>query len=210
MIQMKDKVILTDIDGVVLNWVEGFIIWMEHRGHTLVDNYRDYYNVNEMFGITKESSKPLVEQFNSSAAMGFLPPLRDAQYYMRKLHEKHGYKFVAVTSLSSDPYAKKLRERNLAKLFGDDMFLEVICLDCGADKDEILLELKAEYDGCYWIEDKTANAIVGADLGYDTLLMEHKYNMDALAPRQYLGKTIGAGFKLMKNWEGIYNEIIQR
>ena len=49
----------------------------------------------------------MTSQFNSSAAVGFLPPLRDAQHYMKLLAEKHGYKFVAVTSLHSDPYAQE-------------------------------------------------------------------------------------------------------
>ena len=47
---------------------------------------------------TQDDAKYLVEQFNSSASMGFLPPLRDAQYYMKLMSEKLGYRFVAVTS----------------------------------------------------------------------------------------------------------------
>ena len=33
------KIILTDCDGVVLDWEEGFSIWMEHHGHTKVEGY---------------------------------------------------------------------------------------------------------------------------------------------------------------------------
>ena len=139
----------------------------------------------------------MVRMFNSSAAIGFLPPLRDAQYYIKKLHEKHKYKFIAVTSLSLDPYAQKLRTRNLAKLFGDNTFEEVICLDTGADKDDILAELSGKYNGCYWIEDKPENASVGAETGFESLLVEHGHNMNA-----------EGDFKSMKNWEEIYHEIV--
>jgi len=193
----EQKIILTDIDGVVLDWEEGFSIWMEHHGHNTVEGFKEFYGIHDRYGIGKDVGKKLVEQFNSSAAIGFLPPLRDAQYYIKKLHEKYNYKFVAVTSLSDDPYAAKLRERNLAKIFGDNAFEEVICLDCGADKDNILIELSEKYQGCYWIEDKVQNAEVGAAIGYQTLLMEHKYNMDARGD-----------FKVVKNWENVYNEII--
>ena len=31
---------------------------------------------------------------------------------------------------------------------------EVVCLDTGADKDEILREYGEKYPGAYWIEDK--------------------------------------------------------
>jgi len=196
MVVKNSKVILTDVDGVLLDWEEGFAAWMEHRGHSQLADAKDYYGIDRRYGIETVKSKKLVAQFNSSAAIGFLTPLRDAQYYIKLLHEKHQVKFVAVTSLSDDPYAKKLRERNLAKLFGDNTFDEVICLPCGADKDEILEELKAKYAGSIWIEDKTENARVGAALGYETLLIEHKYN------RQDQGD-----FTLMENWEAIYNYV---
>ena len=150
--------------------------------------------MDKRFGLAKEVTDQLVRQFNASAAIGFLPPLRDAQYYIKMLHEKHKYKFVAVTSLSLDPYAQKLRTRNLSKLFGKNTFDDVICLDTGADKDEVLIELSEKYQGCYWIEDKIVNAECGAAIGYDALLMEHGHNMKAKGD-----------FRIVKNWEGIYN-----
>ena len=39
----------------------------------------------------------------------------------------------------------------------------VTCLDTGADKDEAFAPYKDS--GMYWIEDKTANAVLGADMG---------------------------------------------
>ena len=36
----KDKIILTDIDGVVLDWEEGFNVWMQHHGHNLTEGYQ--------------------------------------------------------------------------------------------------------------------------------------------------------------------------
>jgi len=194
---MKNKIILTDIDGVVLDWEESFAIWMDYNGHQLVDDYQYKYDVAKRYGMDKETSNKLVRQFNASAAIGFLPPLRDAQYYIKLLHEKHKYKFIAVTSLSLDPYAQKLRERNLAKLFGDNTFQEVICLDTGADKDDILIDLSYEYEGCYWIEDKIVNAQLGSDIGYDSILMEHGHSLKA-----------NGNFKVVKSWEMIYDEIL--
>ena len=194
---MKTKYILTDIDGVVLDWEESFMVWMDHQGHSLVDGYKFKYGVDKRYGLQKSISDKLVRQFNASAAIGFLPPLRDAQYYIKLLHEKHKYKFIAVTSLSLDPYAQKLRKRNLAKLFGENTFEDVICLDTGADKDDVLIDLSYQYQGCYWIEDKVVNAQLGSDIGYDAILMEHGHSL----------KAKGA-FKVVKNWEGIYNEIV--
>jgi len=191
----KNKVILTDIDGVVLDWEEGFNVWMQHHGHELVEGYQFQYNVGLRYGMTREQGNKLVKQFNESAAIGFLPPLRDAQWYINLLHEKHGYKFIALTSLSLDPYAKELRVRNLKKLMGDS-FMDVICLDTGADKDEILAEYGAKYPGNYWIEDKPENLKAGTNVGLKGILIEHGHNMNE--------EVDG---KIVKNWEELYSYI---
>ena len=191
----KDKIILTDCDGVVLDWEEGFSVWMEHHGHSKVEGAQYMYNIGDRYGISKEQGSQMVKVFNESAAIGFLPPLRDAQYFVKKLHEQHQYKFIAITSLSLDPYAKELRERNLKKLFGD-AFIEVVCLDTGADKDEILAEYGARYKGNYWIEDKPENLNAGIDAGLKGILIEHGHNMD------YTGNA-----NVVVNWQEIYNLI---
>ena len=194
----KDKIILTDCDGVILDWEEGFSVWMEHHGHKKVDGYQYLYNIGERYGMSSEAGNKLVKQFNESAAIGFLPPLRDAQFFVKKLHEQHQYKFICITSLSLDPYARQLRMRNLKKLFGD-AFLEVICLDTGADKDDILMEYGTKYPGNYWIEDKPENVNWGIDAGLNGILVEHGHNMD------YTGQA-----NVVLNWEEIYNLITQK
>jgi len=194
----KDKIILTDCDGVILDWEEGFSVWMEHHGHEKVEGYQYLYNIGQRYGMSSEAGNKLVKQFNESAAIGFLPPLRDAQFFVKKLHEQHQYKFIAITSLSLDPYAKYLRERNLKKLFGD-AFIEVICLDTGADKDTILQEYGENYPGNYWIEDKPENVDWGLDAGLKGILVEHGHNMD------YNGNAT-----IVKNWEEIYNMITHK
>jgi len=191
----KKNVILTDIDGVMLDWEEGFSVWMEHRGYKTVDGFKYMYNIGERYGISKAEGNSLVKLFNESAAIGFLPPVRDAQYYVKMLAEKHQYRFLAVTSLSTDPYAKELRERNLKKLFGD-IFVDVICLETGADKDQVLAELAGKYRGNWWIEDKPENVCAGEAVGFKGILVEHGHNM------HYEGSAVVA-----KTWEEIYNVI---
>lgn len=191
----KDKIILTDVDGVVLDWEEGFSVWMEHHGHELVEGYQFMYSIGDRYGMSRNAGHKLVKIFNESAAIGFLPPLRDSQYFVKKLSEQHGYKFIAVTSLSLDPYARELRTRNLNKLFGD-AFIDVICLDTGADKDEVLLELAQTYQGNYWIEDKPENVQAGINAGFNGILVEHGHNMHE--PKGYVAK----------DWADIYNLVV--
>ena len=190
------KVILTDADGVLLNWEYAFSCWMEQHGHTSVPGANLLYDIGERFGVTKETGKQLVKQFNESAAIGFLPALRDAMFYVKRLHEEHGYVFRCITSMSTDANAKKLRQMNLEKLFGKTAFEELVCLDTGAPKDDALAPYKDS--GLYWIEDKLENAECGLDLGLKPILVEHGFNMnDELRP----------GITKVTNWKEIYEHI---
>ena len=194
-----EKVILTDCDGVCLDWETAFFIWMAHNGMNPVgEDWKLKYKVSQRFGVTQAEGQRLTNQFNSSAAIGFLPPLRDAQHYMKLLAEKHGYKFVAVTSLHSDKYAQQLRTANLKKLFGEDTFSEYYYLDCGADKDEILEELSHKYYGAPWVEDKYVNVEAGMKVGFQGFLIEHGHNLN------YEGNA-----QVVKSWEQIYDTLTQ-
>ena len=127
------KTILVDCDGVVLNWEYAFDIFMEEHGFKKVEGANAIYNIGERYGIDIVQGRKLIKIFNESAAMGYLPPLRDAVEYVTRMADE-GWRFIAITSLSTNRFAQKLRKRNLAKLFGEDTFIEVTCLATGADK----------------------------------------------------------------------------
>ena len=187
-----DKLILVDADGVLLDWEYAFNIWMQEHGFEEVPGSKLSYEMDERYGIPKEQVRKLIRLFNESAAIGFLPALRDAMYYVKRLHEEHGYRFHCITSLSTDPNAVRLREMNLAKLFGKTAFERVLCLPTGAHKDEALAEYQDT--GCYWIEDKPVNAEAGLAVGLRSLVIEHGHNM------HYYHEHI----TLVKNWRDVY------
>jgi hypothetical protein len=90
---------------------------MQEKGYVLAEHGKSSYFLHHHYNdLTPEESKRLVKQFNESAAIGFLPPLRDAMFYVKRLNEEHGYRFHCITSLSTDHNALKLREMNLRKL----------------------------------------------------------------------------------------------
>jgi hypothetical protein len=190
---MKNKVILTDCDGVLTDWEYAFDIWMQQHGFNKVEGGNLKYNIGKQYGIDYEQGKKLIKIFNESAAIGFLPALRDSMYYVKRLHEECGYVFHCITSLSMDENAQELRRMNLRKLFGKTAFEKFVFLDTGADKVEAL----APYTdtGCYWVEDKVDNANAGADIGLRPLLMMHGHNMHHVSRR----------YQMVKNWQDIYN-----
>jgi hypothetical protein len=192
---MKKKIILVDADGVLLNWEYAFNIYLQTHGFTKVEGGDFKYDIGKRYGIDREQGRKLIKIFNESAAIGFLPPLRDAMFYVKRLHEEHGYVFHCITSLSQDPNACELRKMNLRKLFGETAFEQFVFLDTGADKDAALEPYRDT--GYYWVEDKIVNCQTGSQMGLKSLLMEHGHNMD------YDNVEIPR----VKNWREIY-EII--
>ena len=192
---MKDvnKVILTDCDGVLMNWEYAFNVWMQSQGYEMSDKGMTHYDMGDRYDLSRNKKRQLVRQFNESAAIGFLPPLRDAMYYVDLLHRKHGYVFHMITALSKDESAQKLRIMDPKKLFGETTFEKFIFVDTGADKDEVLDEY---YDsGFIWIEDKLENAELGDQLGLESILVEHGHNMD------------NDQFPTFASWKEIYDYI---
>lgn len=166
-----EKIILTDVDGVLLDWETAFYEWMKNKGYDAKNE--GVYNMEAVFEMRQDKTKALIKEFNNSAWMGYLQPLRDARSGVAKLVEA-GYTFYAITSISLDLNTKKLRQRNLDNVFGKDVFTKLVCLDTGADKDDALAEYKDS--GLYWIEDKTMNANLGARLGLKSIIITHKHN----------------------------------
>ena len=167
------NIIVTDCDGVLLDWETAFYEWMKSLGY---DTQKEgVYDMADVFAMKKVEVKKLIREFNNSSWMANLPVLRDARSGVAKLVEA-GYEFHCVTSLSLDENTKMLRQQNLDNVFGKGVFTKLVCLDTGADKDEGLEPYKNS--GLWWIEDKTVNAICGLKFGLKPILINHAHNMD--------------------------------
>lgn len=191
---LNEKVILTDVDGVLLDWLYAFTQWMERHGYEQTNNGAAEYDIGKRYGLTYVEKERLVRMFNESAWIRKLPQLRDAIKYVRKLHEEHGYIFRVISSLSLDTYAGHLRTKNLIELFGPTVFESYVYLDTGADKDEAL-EMYRD-SGCWWIEDKPENYTLGESLGLESILVDHPFNQNLTHARR------------VTNWKEIYEIIV--
>ena len=194
---MKEKVILTDCDGVILDWKYSFDQWMNRHGYSPKEEVQEEYSMAKRYGLEEKEAKRFCRMFNESAAVRKIPPLRDAIKYVKKLHEEHGYVFHCITSMTNDHYATHLRVKNLREVFGQSVFEKYVFLDCGADKDEELNKYSST--GCWWVEDKIANAEAGQKVGLNPLLMVHDHNRD------YDGDI-----EKVYSWRDIYNLVLDQ
>ena len=182
----SSRIILTDVDGVLLEWEHHFTKWMlqrtlfDERGaryhpFRLLPDKQNTYEMAERFGITKTEVRKQIREFNRSAWMGTQRPMLESQTWV-KLIAAEGWTFIPITSQTSDKPAQELRKRRLGELFGDHIFTNYHILGTGADKDSALAEFHGT--GLYWVEDKPANALAGLNYGLKPILIDHPYNRD--------------------------------
>jgi len=183
---ISNRIILTDVDGVLLEWEHHFTKWMlqksyfDDRGnryypHKLLPDKQSTYEMAQRFGVSKDEIRALIREFNRSAWMGTQRPMLESQTWV-KLLAAEGWTFIPITSQTSDIPAQQLRKRRLWELFGEHVFTNYDSLGTGADKDSALAEFHDT--GLYWVEDKPNNAVAGLKYGLKPILIDHPYNRD--------------------------------
>ena len=169
----KEKLIITDLDGVALYWNKAFTEYMYNIGYTPIENYDSQYSLGLRYGLSETKILEIVGEYNVSDYICYLDPYRDSLEYITKL-KLEGFRFIAVTSLSDDPEAVKKRQYNLDNVYGNNIFDELHCLPIGSDKVCVLERFKDS--GLFWIEDHYKNALTGANLGLTSILVDNTYN----------------------------------
>ncbi len=204
----SNRIILTDVDGVLLEWEHHFTKWMlqrtlfDERGaryhpHRLLPDKENTYEMAERFGLTKPEIRKLIREFNRSAWMGTQRPMLESQTWV-KLLAAEGWTFIPITSQTSDIPAQQLRKKRLGELFGDHVFVNYHILGTGADKDGALAEF--HNTGLYWVEDKPNNAVAGLKYGLKPILIDHPYNRDFDHPE----------ITRVSNWQDIHKLVSGR
>lgn len=169
-----EKIILTDCDGVLLNWGGAFEQWMTDHGHPRIPGTEDEYSIEKRHeGVTYDMAQQMIEDFNTSKALRYLAPYKDSEEYVAKLVEE-GFRFIAVTAVSDDPVAEINRRYNLMNRFGD-IFDEIHCTPLGESKQGVLRKGWGG-SGLLWIEDHFKNAEAGYEEGLRPIVVDTPYN----------------------------------
>lgn len=185
------KVILVDVDGVLCDWEFAFEQWIRKNTH-LRRRYTDKYDITTAYDIDRQRMDNYIQEFNSTDNIEFLPPFRDAIYYVKMLHEKYGMIFHAITLLGTEQKQMDRRFKNLVDLFGSTVFTDISCLPPHNDKRTILSLY--EQSECFYVEDNVDHARTGLELGLESIIMKHVYN------------TKGHAIATVNNWHHFTTE----
>lgn len=192
-----ENTILTDCDGVLLHWSQGFDKFMTELGYPKQPGTDHHYRLSLQYPpLTDDQTRDLVNQFNVSEGVSRLEPWADAVKYVRELHAK-GYKFVCITAISSDPQARVHRAKNLDDVFGEGIFNhdEMVCVPVGHSKEEALRKWAGK--NYWWVEDHFKHAETGYELGLRSILMDNPHN-------KHFKTDL---FPRVNTWEEIYHMV---
>lgn len=186
---MESKTILTDCDGVLLDWQSKFDAWVQRQGYRFRENYLSAYGIDEQLGITKHQAHDLIARFNCGSDFESLSAWRDSVEVVKRLHDQ-GWRFVVITTAGLHPWTWGLRRSNLDRVFGKGVIQELHVLELHGDKGAKLQDYTDS--GFYWIEDKPANANLGFRYGLRPVLMNTEFN-----------KNIQGSWPRVNNWKEI-------
>jgi hypothetical protein len=197
---MNKPVILTDVDDVKLNWIEGFRSYASRVLGRKITGLPQGWEMAEWLGVAgpKESNQ-LVHDFNhGSPEFGRLPPLAEAEIYVPYLAKYCD--IVAITCCSTDPTTVALRKQNLDYVFGKNTVKDLICQPLGTNKIDNLSIFK-DRNVIAWVEDKSEAAIHGHELGYRSFLMKQDHN------KAYREANPNGPLTYVSSWREIANVI---
>lgn len=191
---MNNKIIL-DVDGVLLNYEEGFI---EHFGLDSKSIASTYENFTDQFGLEDSVILDMVFNFNDHVAFSKLKPFVGAKESLDKLKAK-GYSLSIISSCGSDIKTHEMRKENLISVFGDIFDdLELIAIRESKKK-----YLKKHQDSkAIWIDDSYSHYKDGQLLGLDSIWKTTIYNQHQQKRKK--------GENCIGSWENIMNYIQEK
>ena len=191
--------ILTDCDGVLLDWLGSFDQWMLEEHNKEVVNER-VYCIGGRYGESPQYGKERVLEFNGSDAVDYLSPMPGAVRAVETLGAK-GHTFDVITAFSDDPVRIEKRRELLEEHFGN-VFGELHSHSFTTSKYPYL---ELYEPGHIWIEDNAANAAIGQALGHRSFLLTHPYNEDEGQELLIENKISGVS----DNWHDLLQSILK-
>jgi hypothetical protein len=173
-----------DVDGVILNYFEGLMIWAEKQGERLgcLPHEVDTYAMHRAFpDLAEWEVMDLITIFNEHPDFGALRPYPGAVEAINGLlGDFPDIELVAITSAGKTEVTRQLRLQNLAWI----PFSQVHVIPIGSSKKANFELLPA---GSLFVEDLPHHAAAADEAGLVSVLYRQPYNIDVDHPRAVTG-----------------------
>lgn len=149
---MSKKLILCDVDGVLLDWTSRLPHYMQELGQAVEPAIRlhatgEFTPLTEVFDMDREQELEFIRSYNRTGHLSQLTAYRDALLYVKSLSED--YDFVAITAIGTDESIIQARTENL-EFWYPGIFKDVVCVGVQESKFDAL----SKYSRSIFIDDQ--------------------------------------------------------
>lgn len=185
--------LLTDVDGVLLDWATAFRKWAaEQLGPLPPSDVTDPNYAHQWIGMSFEEGHQFIQRFQHSEHLRDIPAYQDALEQLPAL-QRAGYRIIAISGCGTNPTTVDNRWHNLRTVFGD-IFSDFIPLFYLQTKKDAL----ARYARGVWVEDAPYHALSGHELGHRTFFMHR--NLHPVPDN--------APYEPVTDWHCVFNRLV--
>ncbi len=174
----NEKLILTDVDGVLLDLHDALKRFMaEEKGISLTEEqWKSTYYIHKILGISREEEQEIIVDFYHSDYFRNIPALPHAVETVQALRDE-GWRFIVVTAAIQElarqdiELTRQNRIHNLETVFGKNTFDEYFITEVHGCKSGVL----KQFNQAVWVEDSVKNALIGDDCGHVSFVMNSDY-----------------------------------
>lgn len=172
---MSRPLLLTDVDGVLLDWIRGFKEFYMDLGYVFTSPDPTNFPLTGWIEGVNDPAEimNLLSGFNHSKEFSQLKPTTGARQFISAVAKD--YDIIAITACSDR--VAGARRANLEAVFGT-VFNTIHCLNLGESKYKIL----SKYKPSIWIEDNVSGADAGVLARHDAYLLDKEWNQGELDP----------------------------
>jgi len=170
------KILITDIDEVLLDWSDSFDKFLrEEYGYDDIHLRDNPKRLWEVVGVHESDIGMIMSVHNDSTAFSKLDYKKDSA--ILKDNYKKFDKIIAVTSCGSDTSIQEKRIKNLTEKFGD-IFDKIEFLDFLNPKHEALERIKEKFseDRIYMIDDSVKDVEYARSIGIDAYVYKATFH----------------------------------
>tara|TARA_Y100001934_G_scaffold249578_1_gene311148 strand:+ start:1343 stop:1957 length:615 start_codon:yes stop_codon:yes gene_type:complete len=174
----KDKIILTDVDGVLLDFSAGFHEYMLQSDFEYNYTEKQDWKIYEQFSWTQDEKRQIMTDYAHSTLFSNIPAMECALDVLKGLKDD-GWRFIAITSCMTGSEAQcyettfKNRMDNLQAHFGN-IFEDMHLATWDGGKGEFL----SKYDPTWWVDDHIGHAHTGHEMGHKSVIMNSSMYSD--------------------------------
>jgi FMN phosphatase YigB (HAD superfamily) len=181
--KINRNTLLLDVDGVILNWVDGFNKWI-HKYHFKEHahlNFKkdsvkdDVYDISERYGISYDILYFYIKLFNNSLDFAHLKALPDVDRVL-SWFVFNNWAVHTVSSYSTEQHAVVARLKNLSSVMNILEYSPHYNLDLDSNKEEVLKKYVNAEKKVVFIDDKPEHVQEALDLGLEAYLFDQPYN----------------------------------